>query len=173
MLDLLADDPGRHRVDVESIHVASDAIRLDERRSPSHERIGNPQSRKVVRSKELVLQATLTELREQEATKQGSGTASEPLVNADDRAVVLLDLLLAERHFGDQGDVEPTFDTHPPLPLSESICCAPAGTRGIGPTRIDRPWARCVPIAWPTAGEAKTRFRSADSTSEVRVERSE
>ena len=72
MLDLLADDPGRHRVDVESVYVASDAIRLDERRSPTHERIGNPQSRKVVRSKEPILQAPLTELREQEATKQGS-----------------------------------------------------------------------------------------------------
>ena len=65
MLNLLADDPGRHRVDVESIHVASDAIRLDERRPPSHEGIGNPQARKVARSEEQVLQATLTELREQ------------------------------------------------------------------------------------------------------------
>ena len=118
MFDLLADNPGRHRVDVESIHVASDAVRLKERRSPSHERIGNPQSRKVVRSEELILQAALTELREQEATKQGSGTASEPLVNADDRAIVLLDLLLAERHRRYQRDLELPLDAHQSIPLS-------------------------------------------------------
>ena len=147
MLDLLADDPRRHRVDVEPIHVASDAIRLDERRSPSHERIGNPQSRKVVRPKEQVFQRTLAELREKETTKQGSWAAGEPLVNADDRAVVLLDLLLSKCHCGNQRDVEPPLDAHRCFPSFESIRCAPAaGTRGMGPTRIVHSWAGSVPM---------------------------
>ena len=115
-LEFLADDPGGHRVDVESFDVASDAVRLDERRSASHERIGDSQSGEIVRSKEKVLQATLTELREHETTKQGAGTAGEPFVDTDERAVVLLNLLLPERHRGDQRDVEATFDAHNCLP---------------------------------------------------------
>ena len=115
-LELLADDPGGHRIDVESFDIASDAVRLDERRSAPHERVGDSQSWEIVRSKEEILQTTLTELSEHEATKQSTGTAGEPFVDADDWAIVLLDLLLPERHRGDQRDVEATFDAHNCLP---------------------------------------------------------
>ena len=111
-LDLLADDPGGHRVDVEAFHVAADAVRLQERGSAAHERIGDPQAREVIRAKEEILEGRLPELREQEAPKQGARTPGEPLVDADDRAVVLLDLLLPERHFRDQGDIEAPLDAH-------------------------------------------------------------
>ena len=79
---------------------------------PTHERVGDPQSGKVVGSKEEILQATLAELREHEAPEQGARAAREPLVNSDDGAVVLLDLLLSKRHFGDQGHIEAPLDTH-------------------------------------------------------------
>ena len=118
-LDLLADDPGRHRIDVEAIHVASDAIRLDERRPASHERVGDTQPGKVVGSKEEVVQATLAELGEHEAAEQGARAACEPLVDTDDRAVVLLDLLLSKRHFGDQRNIEAPLDTHDRLPAPD------------------------------------------------------
>ena len=118
-LDCFADDPGGHRIDVEAFHVASDAVRLDERRSASHERVGDPKSREVIRAKVEILQATLAEFREQETAKQGARTAGEPFVNPDDRTVVLLDLLLAQRHLCDQRDIEAPLDAHCRLPSAK------------------------------------------------------
>ena len=112
LLDFLADDPGRHRIDIEAEHVASDAVRLDQRRSAAHKRIRYPDSRKVIRSEKGIIQTIFPELGKDQAAKQGARTACEPLVNADDRAIALLDLLFPERHFRDQGNVKTLLDTH-------------------------------------------------------------
>ena len=42
VLDLFADNPGGHRIDVEAIYVAADAVCFDERRAAAHERVRNP-----------------------------------------------------------------------------------------------------------------------------------
>ena len=110
--DLFPDDPGRHRVDVEPFHIAADAVRLDERGSPAHERIPDPAARQVVGAEEIVLQPPRPELGEQQPPKEGPRTAGEPLVDADDRAVVLLELLFPARQPRDQGNIEPLFDAH-------------------------------------------------------------
>jgi len=65
-----------------------------------------------------LLEGRFPELREEKAPKQGARAPGEPLVDADDRAVVLLDLLLPERHFGDQGDIEAPLDAHFRFPSS-------------------------------------------------------
>ena len=104
--------PGRHRIDVEALHIASDTVRLDQRGAAAHERIRDPDPPKVVRPEEQVLQPALAEFRKDQAAEQGPRTAGEPFVDADDRAVALLDLLLPERHPGDQGNVEALLDAH-------------------------------------------------------------
>lgn len=119
MLDLLANDPGRHRVDVEPVHVASEPIGFDQRRSSAHERICDPTAGEVVGSKERVLQGTVPELGEDQTAKQRARTPREPLVHADDGAIVLLDLLLPERQAGDHRNVEVSLDTHVP-PCADS-----------------------------------------------------
>jgi hypothetical protein len=48
MLDLLPDDPGRHRVDIESRDGAADSIGFDQGRAAPHEGVSDPSSRKVV-----------------------------------------------------------------------------------------------------------------------------
>ena len=113
MVDLLADDPGGHRIEVESLHVAAESIRLDQGGAAAHERVGDAPAGQVVAGKEGVLQWAGSELGQQEAAEQRAGPACEPLVNADDRAVVLLYLLLPQRQAGDQGNVEVALDAHP------------------------------------------------------------
>ena len=58
-----------------------------------------PQARESHSIGKGLFQVVVAEFREDETTKQGSRTAGEPLVNTDDGAVVLLDLLLPERPF--------------------------------------------------------------------------
>ena len=123
VLDLLADDPRRHRVYIEALHGASEAVRLDQRRPAPHERVRDADARQVIRSEKGAFQAILPELREDQPAKQGSRAAGKPFVNANDRAIVLLDLLFPERHFGDQGNIETPFDAHwwPSLPDPKTI----------------------------------------------------
>ena len=48
VLDLLADDPRRHRVYIEALHGASEAVRLDQRRPAPHERVRDADARQVI-----------------------------------------------------------------------------------------------------------------------------
>lgn len=112
MVDLLAHDPGGHRIDVEPLHVAAESIRLQQRSAAAHERVGDLPASQVVAGKERLLQSAAAEFGENQAAEQRAGTAGEPLVNADDRTVVLLYLFLPQRQFGDHGDVEVSFDAH-------------------------------------------------------------
>ena len=114
MLDLLANDPGRHRIDVKSLHVATETVRFDQRGSAAHKRISDSTTREVVGGKERVLQRALPELGKDQTTKQRARTPREPFVNADDRAIILLDLLFPEGQSGDHRNVEVSLDTHVP-----------------------------------------------------------
>ena len=140
VLDLLADDPGRHRVDIEALHVASDPVCLDQRRPPAHERVCDLDSRKVVRFEIYVCQPAIPEFRQDEAAKQGSWSAGKPLVNADDGAVVLLDLLFPERHLRDQGNIETPFDAHRRPSLAGPKRVFPAAG-GVNAARTTVAWA--------------------------------
>ena len=56
VLDLLADDPGGHRVDVEAFDVAANAVCLDQWRATTDERVDDPQAGKVIRLKKGLFQ---------------------------------------------------------------------------------------------------------------------
>ena len=167
-LDLFADDPGGHGIDVESIDAAANAVRLDQRRAAAHEWVGNPQSGEVVRPEERVRQRVLAEFGEDEAAKQGARAAGKPLVDGDDRAVVLLNLLLPQRHLGDEGDIEAPFDAHCGVISPEVRRSVPsAGEASAGPTGVARSRARSVSMARRTTHEIDTSSRFATSTSDA------
>ena len=112
VFNLLADNPSRHGVDVEAFNVTADAVCLNQWCASTHKRIGDPDSREVICLKKNVFQAIFTKFREDKTTKQGPWSAGEPLVDANDRTIILLYLLFPERHWGDERDVEALFDTH-------------------------------------------------------------
>lgn len=112
VLDLFADDPGRHGIDVESQDITADAVGLDQRRAPAHERVGDDPAREIVGPEESIFQRPIAELGEDQAAEQGPRAPGEPLMDGDDRPVILLDLLLLEGQGSDQCDVEIALDTH-------------------------------------------------------------
>ena len=67
---------------------------------------------KSLATKKLSEQGAVAELGERQPAEQRARTAGEPLVNGDDRPVVLLDLLLSAGHCPDERYVEVGFDGH-------------------------------------------------------------
>ena len=112
VLDLLPDDPPRHRVDVPTSDVAPEPVGFDERCPPTHERIGHALARKRVRPEEQLSDGCLAELGEKKAPEERTGPPGEPLVHGDDRTVILLYLLFAQGECGDEGHVEVSLDAH-------------------------------------------------------------
>ena len=168
VLDCLSDDPGRHRTDVVAIYIAADAVRLDQRSAAAHERICDPKAGEVVRPEERVLQAILAEFGEDQAAEQGAGTAGEPLVDADAGAVVLLDLLLSQRHQSDEGNVETPFDAHCGVIASDRVRFSwSVGEARAGPTEAVRSRVRSLSMARGTTHETETSSRLATSTREA------
>jgi len=137
--DLLTDNPGRHRVDVEPFDIAADAVRLDQGRAAAHEGIGDLEAGETVRSEERLSKPILAVLRQEKAAKESARPTREPLVDRDDRPVILLDLLLAERHPGNERNVESTLDAHRnavSLACVRLICSFDAPT--VGPIPVAR-----------------------------------
>ena len=168
VIDLFADDPGGHGIDVEAIDVAAHAVGLDQRCTAAHERVGNPQSGEVVRAEERVRQRLLAEFGEDQAAKQGSRAAGKPLVDSDDRAVVLLNLLLPQRHLGDEGHVKAPFDAHCGVISPDAgRSVLSAGEASAGPTGVARSRTRSVSMARRTTHETETSSRLATSTREA------
>jgi hypothetical protein len=62
MLDLLLDDPVGHRVDVETDHVAANAVRFQQWRASPHERVGDLDSWEVIRPVKRLPQRAIREL---------------------------------------------------------------------------------------------------------------
>ena len=112
MLDLLADDPGGHRIYVAAEHVAPEAVGLDQRRPSPHEGVRDALVGEIVRAEEKVLNGSAAEFREGERAEQGARPAGKPFVNGDDRPVVLLNLLFAQRELRDERDAEILLDAH-------------------------------------------------------------
>ena len=113
---LLADDPGRHRIDVESLDVAADAIGLDQGRSSPHEGIHDPQRAQIIRSVEHVTERAIPELRKDKSPEQRARSPREPFVHANDRPIVLLDLFLTQCQSCNERDVKARFDRHSIMP---------------------------------------------------------
>jgi hypothetical protein len=64
VLDLLADDPIGHRVDVVAYGIASQAIRFDKRRPAAHERVRHTDAFQAVGAEKRLGQRFLAEFRE-------------------------------------------------------------------------------------------------------------
>ena len=95
-VNLLADDPGSHRVDVRPDHVAANPVRLKERSAPAHKWIRDRDSLEAVGAEVRLLNRLAAKLGQEQPPEQRSGPTGEPLVDGDDRAVDLLNLLLPE-----------------------------------------------------------------------------
>ena len=112
VLDLFADHPRRHGIDVYAQHVAADPVRFEQRSSSPHEGIRDRTPGEVVGCEEGLGEWAVAEFGERQPAKQGARPAGEPLVNGDDRPVVLLDLFLSAGHRRDERYVEAGFDGH-------------------------------------------------------------
>jgi len=112
MFNLLPDNPSSHRIDIESKHIATDAVSLDQRYAATHKRVGNDATREIVCVKEAVRKRLFAELGQQQSPEQRAGPSREPFVDGDNRSVVLLNLLFLERHTSDHGNVESGLDSH-------------------------------------------------------------
>ena len=112
VLDFFADDPSRHRIDVEALHVTTDSVRLDEGRPSAHEGVRDTSAREIVGAEERFFKRVVAELCQDQSAKQGARASSEPFVDAYDRTIILLDLFFSERHCRDQRNVEPLLDAH-------------------------------------------------------------
>ena len=85
---------------------------FDQGRTAAHEGIGHLAAREVIRGKVSVGKRGIPEFGKGQRAKKRSRPSRKPFVHGDDGPVVLLNLLLLERHAGDQGDVESLFDAH-------------------------------------------------------------
>lgn len=112
MLDFAVHDPVRHRVDVVADNVATDPVGLNEGRAATHEWVGDGDSLQVVGGVEGFPERPISEFGEDQPAKQRAWSPGEPLMNGDDRAVVLLDLFFPQGEGGDKGDVEMFFYGH-------------------------------------------------------------
>ena len=97
LIDFFSHDPCRHRVDIRPDGVATDSVGFEHRRTAAHEWIGNRDAFEVVGSIVDIFNGTVPILRQQKTAEQRPRPACEPLMHCDERAVVLLNLLLTER----------------------------------------------------------------------------
>jgi hypothetical protein len=112
MLDLLSNDPRCHGIDIETLHITSDPVCLEQRGPAAHEWVDDQSPREVICLEENLSEWLIGKLRKDEPPEQRARPASEPLMNRDDGTIVLLNLLFLERHPCDQTNVELFFDRH-------------------------------------------------------------
>ena len=96
MLDLLPHDPVRHGIDVIADNVASETVRLKERRAAAHERIEDGKAGEIVGRIEYIAKRFIAEFRKDQPTKKRPRSPCEPLMDRDDGPVVLLNLLFTQ-----------------------------------------------------------------------------
>ncbi len=123
--DFLAHDPIRHRVDVGADDVTSQAIGFQQRRATAHKGIADDEGAQVVAAEKAIRQRlSIGELGQQQGAKERAWPTGEPLVYADDRAIMLLDLLLPLGQLGHKGHVKVFLDH--PSPTDENSGSVPA-----------------------------------------------
>src|SRR5690606_7982829 len=91
-----------------------------------HERVGYRPAGKVVRLEEPVPQRTVPELAQGQSTKEGARPTGKPFVDGDNRAVILLNLLLPQGQSGDEFYIKNFLYAHS-ITLAEPIAREPFG----------------------------------------------
>lgn len=79
VLDLFADHPRRHRIDVDAQHVTTDPVRFEQWSSAPHEGIRDRSSREVVGCEEGLGEWAVAEFGERQAAKQRPGRRANHL----------------------------------------------------------------------------------------------
>ena len=110
VVELLADDPPRHRIDVETEDLAAQPVGLKDRSTAAHKRIGDADPVQPVRAIERLPQWGVGELRQQEPPEERARPPGEPFVDRDDWTIVLLNLLLPQGEVGDERNIEVFLD---------------------------------------------------------------
>src|SRR6516164_4260505 len=103
MLDLLPYDPRRHGVNVEPLNIATDTVRLYQRRASPHKRVGYAPVREGVGLVKQVLHGAISEFGKDQSSEKRARAAGEPFVDGDDRPVILLNLLLSQGLLRNEG----------------------------------------------------------------------
>lgn len=109
LFDALPHQPVSHRVHVPTNDTRTQPEGLEHRRAAAHERVGDDRV-DIVRLPELLTHLPVPELAQQQVPEKGAGTSGEPLVDADDGPVALLNLLLTQRQAGGERRIEPGFE---------------------------------------------------------------
>ena len=110
---------GGHWVDVKALYVAFPAVCLDER-PPKGSAIRMP-DRSLARKKGVSKSSVPNSERIRPGTAcPGGAQTSKPLVNTNERTVILLDLLLPRGHVGYQGNIKGPFNVY-------VVSCSPCG----------------------------------------------
>jgi hypothetical protein len=110
--EFLANHPVSHRVDIKAENVTAKTIGLQERCPSTHERISYPPATQIMRLVEGFLKRRIRKLREYQPPKKRTGTPREPLMDRNDRPIILLNLLLSKSKRCDKWDVKITFNGH-------------------------------------------------------------
>ena len=111
----LADDPERHRIRVRTQDAESKAVSLVNRGATPHERVCYHSSHLVFTPKTSLQWLRTVEFRKKKAAEHSTGTAGEPLMYADDGAIVLLYLLFSEGEPRRERWLEVLFKARPRL----------------------------------------------------------
>ena len=109
MLDFLLNDPVGHWVDVKSRSITAEPVGFYERRAATHEGIANFQPLEAVCRIKRLLKGFIEKFGKQQTAEQCAGSSGKPLVNRNNRPIILLNLFFAQGKVGYERDVEIFF----------------------------------------------------------------
>ena len=109
-VDLFMHDPCSHRINIRPNDVAPNSVGFKQRRATAHERVRDRHALEAVGAIVGLFNRLVPKLRQQQPAEQRPRPPREPLMDRDDRAVVLLDLLLAQRQRRNEPDAVILFD---------------------------------------------------------------
>ena len=112
LLQLSSNNPPRHRVDVPSYHISTEAVRLDERCASAHEGVRHPLPVELMRKEVALRQLLVHEFGEHQSTKERTRATCKPFVDRDYWPVVLLDSLFTQSKGSNERDIKSLFYTH-------------------------------------------------------------
>lgn len=110
MRNLLPDNPPGHRIDVEPVHIAPQAVGFQQGRPTSHERVRHHPAAQVVGRIELFGHWSFAEFCQEKRPEQSPRPPRKPLVDSDDGAIVLLNLLLPKCQPGYKRHIKARFN---------------------------------------------------------------
>lgn len=109
-LDLFADNPCGHWINICADDITTKAISFEKWRAATHERVGHGDPLEAVGAIVSLIDGLRAELREEKATEESPRSPGKPFMNCDDWAVVLLNLFFAQCQFGYECNIKVSFN---------------------------------------------------------------